>query len=461
MRLFWHRRDRRLHDNRGLAAAASDDTVLPVAVRDATVGPPPDSRARAYQAATDAALRDAYRERDSDLLVRSGDPAAILPSLADEYGADAVYWNTAYGRERRTRAQRVADACAAAGIDVGVHVDSVLVAPDALGDDHRSHRAFLDEWEPIEKPDPAPAPDADALAAVDDDAPIPDAAADVDLPEAGHGAARERLDAFVAAGIETYADTRDDLAAAVERPTSAVSRISPYLAAGALGIREAWAAAGDALDAADGDAVRNVEKYRYELTWRERHYHLFAANPGLRTESYRSFDAPIAWRDDADDFSAWTAGETGYPLVDAGMRQLEREGYVHNRPRQVVASFLTKHLLHDWRDGERHFARRLVDYDPASNAAMWQWCASTGTDTVDVRVFDPVAQMDKYDDGAAFVTEYVPELRGVPPDAIVEWPTLDAATRRELAPAYPDPIVERDAAYERARRVFETALGKR
>ncbi|GGM55284.1 deoxyribodipyrimidine photo-lyase [Halarchaeum rubridurum] len=461
MRLFWHRRDRRLHDNRGLAAAASDDTVLPVAVRDDAVGPPADSRARAYRAATDAALREAYRERGSDLRVRSGDPAAVLPALADECGADAVHWNVAYGRERRERAERVADACASAGLDVAAHTDAVLVAPETLGDDYRSHRAFLDDWEAVEKPEPAPTPDADALAAVTDDAALPAATADIDLPGAGHDAARKRLDGFVDAGIETYADTRDDLAAAVERPREAVSRLSPFLAAGALGIREAWAAAGAALDDAAGDAARNVEKYRYELTWRERHFHLLAANPDLRRETYRSFETPVAWRDDDEAFAAWRAGETGYPLVDAGMRQLEREGYVHNRPRQVVASFLTKHLLHDWRDGERHFARRLVDYDPASNAAMWQWCASTGTDTVDVRIFDPVAQMDKYDADAAFVSEYVPELRGVPARKVVEWPTLDAAERHDLAPAYADPIVERDAAYERAERAFETALGKR
>ena len=254
MRLFWHRRDRRLHDNRGLAAAASGDTVLPVVVRDPAVGPPADSRAHAYGAATDAVLRDAYRERGSDLLVRSGDPATVIPALADEYGVDAVYWNSAYGRERRARAERVADTCAVADLDASVHTDSVLVAPDAVGDDHRSHRAFLDEWESVEKPDPAPAPDADALAAVADDAPLPDATADIDLPEAGHDAATSRLDAFVDSGIETYADTRDDLSAAVERPTNAVSRLSPYLAVGALGIREVWAAASDALEAADGDA---------------------------------------------------------------------------------------------------------------------------------------------------------------------------------------------------------------
>lgn len=143
------------------------------------------------------------------------------------------------------------------------------------------------------------------------------------------------------------------------------------------------------------------------------------------------------------------------------MRQLEQEGYIHNRPRQNVASFLTKHLLVDWRKGARHFRKKLLDHDPASNAANWQWTASTGTDSVDVRIFDPVAQMSKYDSNADYVTQYVPELRGVPAAKVVGWPTLSDSEREALAPGYFHPVVDRNAAYERAQRVFETALGKR
>ncbi len=143
------------------------------------------------------------------------------------------------------------------------------------------------------------------------------------------------------------------------------------------------------------------------------------------------------------------------------MRQLEQEGYIHNRPRQVVASFLTKHLLVDWRKGARYFTKQLIDHDHASNYGNWQWTASTGTDSVDVRIFDPVSQMSKYDDEAVFVTEYVPELRDVPARKIVDWPTLSRGERERLAPEYPHPIVNRNDGYERAQRVFEQALGKR
>jgi deoxyribodipyrimidine photo-lyase len=190
-------------------------------------------------------------------------------------------------------------------------------------------------------------------------------------------------------------------------------------------------------------------------------YHLLYYNPDLGVSNYKSFPNEIAWRDDEEGFAAWTRGETGYPLVDAGMRQLNAEGYIHNRPRQVVASFLTKHLLIDWRRGARYFTKQLIDHDYASNHGAWQWTASTGTDSVDVRIFDPVSQMSKYDDGAHFVKAYVPELRDVPAGKVVDWPTLSRREREKLAPDYAHPIVDRNEGYERAQRVFEEALGKR
>jgi len=459
MRLFWHQCDLRLPDNRGLAVAAEAGPVLPVYVVDETVRSTVGPRKRAFVAASLRALRDAYRGLGSDLIVREGPPAEVLPSLAAEYGADGVVWNDHYAAARREQADRVADACE--DLTTESRTDRVLVDPSELAPEYPSFSRFHDDWRTASKPDPLPAPPAAALASVTDDHPVPTVETDIDLPRAGYEAARDRLDAFLADGIETYADTRDDLARAVAAPGRAVSRLSPYLAVGAIGIREVWAVVAGAFETASGDDRRNVEKYGQELAWREQYAHLLFHTPDLQTANYRSFQEPITWRDDDEAFAAWTAGETGYPLVDAGMRQLEREGYIHNRPRQVVASFLTKHLLVDWRRGERHFADRLVDYDPANNAGNWQWVASTGTDTVDVRIFDPVSQMAKYDSEATFVTEYVPELRSVPAERIVDWPTLRHSRREELAPEYHHPIVDRDRAYERAQRAFETALGKR
>jgi len=461
MRLFWHRRDLRTRDNAGLAAAARTDTVVPVFVLDsdllATVGP----RQRTFFLRGVDALRDRYRDLGSDLVVRAGDPAEVLPALAEEYGADAVSYDDHYRAARRNRRRAVETALARAGVDTESRTDLVLVDPGRLDASYPNHSQFYNDWQAVSKTAPHPEPDADALAAIDDGTAVPDGEADIDLPAAGYDPARERLDAFCDEGIYTYADTRDDLALAVEKPTQAVSRLSPYLAAGMIGVREVWRAATNAHESVAGDARRNVQKYRYELSWREQNYHLLSYNRDLPVANYESFPNDIAWRDDEAAFAAWKAGETGYPLVDAGMRQLNQEGYVHNRPRQVVASFLTKHLLVDWRKGARYFTKQLVDHDYAANHGNWQWIASTGTDSVDVRIFDPVSQLSKYDDGATFVREYVPELRDVPTEAVVEWPTLPADDRADLAPDYPDPIVGRDEGYERAQRVFEEALGKR
>ena len=460
MNIFWHQRDLRIPDNCGLAAAASEDTTLPVYLVDPELRERLGTRQWAFFLNGVRRLKEQYRELGSDLLVRDGDPVETLGEIAADHDADCIYYNRHYRPIRRERQQRVDDAFSTEAV-----TDLTLVDPAALDSRYPSHSQFYNDWQAVAKPAPAAAPGSDALADVVDDAPVPEAEpkVDIELPEAGYRAARRRYDRFLSDGIESYNDSRDDMTAAVDRPIGAVSRLSPYIAAGMIGIRELWADATERHAAVSGDssAARNVDKFRYELSWREQNYQLLSYNPNLPTENYKAIPNPIAWRNDTEEFAAWKRGETGYPLVDAGMRQLDAEGYIHNRPRQNVASFLTKHLLVDWREGADYFAEKLVDHDPANNSANWQWIASTGTDTVDVRIFDPVAQMAKYDDDAVYVTEYVPELRGVDAGKIVDWPNLSSEERAELAPEYCEPIVDRNEAYERAQRVFEEALGKR
>ena len=456
MDVFWHQRDLRVPDNRGLAAATGEDRVLPVYVVDTDVLNTVGKRQRAFFLAGVRELKRAYRRRGSDLLVRTGPAEEALVDVVAEFDADRVVYNDHYRPVRRNRQRRVDEAVPTKSV-----VDLVLVDPAGLDNRYENHSRFYDDWQAHHKLPPVDAPAADELADVEDDTPVPTLDVDIDLPPAGYDAARERWERFLADGIETYNDTRDDMTAAAEQPVGPVSRMSPYIAAGMVGVRELWRDASERHTEVGGSAQRNVQKYRYELSWREQNYHLLYHNPDLLSANYKSFPNRIEWENDPDKLAAWKAGETGYPLVDAGMRQLNTEGYVHNRPRQNVASFLTKHLLVDWREGAGYFTKQLVDHDPASNYANWQWTASTGTDSVDVRIFDPVAQMSKYDDGADYVTEYVPELRGVSPKQIVDWPTLSDAERERLAPEYPHPIVDRNAAYERAQQVFERALGKR
>jgi deoxyribodipyrimidine photo-lyase len=456
MHVFWHRRDLRIPDNRGLALAASEDEVLPVFVVETDMLKQIGTRQRAFFMAGVRELKRRYRNLGSDLLVRAGAPHEALADVVAEYGADRVYYNRHYRPARRNRERRVDSAVPTKAV-----TDLVLVDPNRLADSYPNHGRFYDDWQAEHKLTPFDAPNGDYLVGIDDDTTAPRIEADIDLPEAGYEAARARYDQFLNVGIETYNDTRDDMQTAVERPVGAVSRLSPYLAAGMLGIREVWADATERKERMSGSAAKNVEKFRYELSWREQNYHLLYYNPDLMTANYKSFPNGIGWENNDDHFEAWKRGETGYPFVDAGMRQLNQEGYIHNRPRQNVASFLTKHLLIDWRKGARYFAKQLVDHDAANNYGNWQWIASTGTDSVDVRIFDPVAQMHKYDDGAGYVKAYVPELRDVAAENIVDWPTLSDAGRERLAPEYGHPIVDRDEAYERAQRVFETALGKR
>jgi len=456
MHLFWHRRDLRIPDNRGLALSAQEAPTLPVYVVDPDLLKQIGKRQRAFLMAGVDRLKRRYRALGSDLLVRAGTPAETLRTVASEYDAETVYYNRHYRPARRNRQRRVDEAVPTASV-----TDLVLVDPERLDARYPNHGRFYDDWQDEPKPTPFEVPDEERLVSISDDAGPPTITADIDLPDAGYPAARERYDRFLASGIESYGDTRDDVARAVERPVGAVSRLSPYIAGGMLGIREIWADASDRYDPASGRARESVDKFRYELSWREHNYHLLYYTPTLLTENYKQFPNEIPWREDDEQVAAWKRGETGYPLVDAGMRQLNREGYVHNRPRQNVASFLTKHLLIDWRTGAGYFRKQLVDHDPANNYGNWQWIASTGTDSVDVRIFDPVAQLSKYDEDATYVREYVPELRDVPAGKIVDWPTLSRDERERLAPEYPHPIVDRNEGYERAQRVFERALGKR
>ncbi len=461
MDLFWHRRDLRTTDNVGLAAAT--EPAVPVYILDPTTADDFGDRQRAFVVAGLESLADQYRELGSQLLIREGRAEDVLRALLEEYDADSVHCNACYTPARRAQADRVQ-----ATVPLERHTDLVLVDPATLEASYPTHSQFYNDWEVAQKPEPVAEPTASQLVSADSiDAESElerirtaiEIEPEIELPPTGSEAAQERLERFCERGIKRYNERRDDLTAAVERATEAVSRLSPYIATGMVGIRTVWETAGDALQDAVGAETKNVEKYRYELSWREHNYHLLATMPTLATENYNKPPNPIAWETDDEQFEAWKHGETGYPLVDAGMRQLAEEGYIHNRPRQVVASFLCKHLLIDWRKGEQWFKTQLLDYDPAVNAGNWQWIASTGTDSVAVRIFDPVAQMAKYDRNATFVTQYVPELEGVPAESILEWPTLSPAKREQIESTYPEPIVDRNPAYERAQQTFDRAFG--
>jgi len=478
MRIHWHRRDLRGTDNAGLAAAAAADRVLPVFVFDDAVLDHAAPPRVAYMLDALAELRDWYRERGGDLHVARGDPPTVLTSLAAEHGADAAHHCVDYSGLARARDEAVTAALRADGVAVERHDDALHHEPGSIttnaGDPYSVYSYFWKKWRDRPKAEPHDAPDGGIVDAPGD--PLP-ALADLgfDEPEAdvesgGMTAARERLRAFcdgadangrvdgdgTTAPIYDYEDRRDYPAA------DATSRLSAHLKWGTVGIRRVYAATERAMARAETEADRDsVEAFRGELAWREFYAHVLHYNPDVVTENYSTYEEGIDWRDDPEELAAWKAGETGYPIVDAGMRQLRREAWMHNRVRMIVASFLTKDLLCDWRHGYAHFRDHLVDHDTANDTGGWQWAASTGTDAQPYfRIFNPTTQGERYDPDAAYVREYVPELRGVDPETVHDWPDLSRQRRREAAPDYPDPIVDHGERREAALRMFKLARGE-
>jgi len=468
MRLHWHRTDLRPSDNRALVSPddAGDGAILPVYVFDPRVLEHAAPPRVAFVRDCLADLREWYRTRESDLVVVRGEAPVELARLAETHDADSVSWAQAYSGLGRRRDDLVCERLADAGVESHVVHDHLHHEPGSIttndGEPYSVYSYFWKKWRDREKRESVRAPGADRLAAPDRDTAIPTLAAlgfaepEAAVPPGGYTEGRHRLNDFCAGPIYEYEETRDDPAA------DATSRLSPHLTHGTVGVRTLHDRVVRAREnAPDEDAREAVETFRGELAWREFYHHVLYFNPEVVTENYRDYENPIEWRDDPGALQAWKDGETGYPIVDAGMRQLRREAWMHNRVRMIVASFLTKDLLIDWREGYDWFRRNLVDHNPANDNGGWQWAASTGTDAQPYfRIFNPTTQGERYDPDAAYIREYVPELRGVDADVIHDWPDLSPTQRRRTAPEYPAPIVDHGERREAALAMFERARGE-
>ncbi|TMT86309.1 deoxyribodipyrimidine photo-lyase [Haloterrigena sp. H1] len=465
MIVHWHRRDLRPSDNRGLAHAGDDGPVVPLFVLDPTVleYASPIRVACLLEALDD--LRAWYREHGSDLLVVRGEASAVVPEVAAEYDATRVVWNEDYtglaqDRDRATRAALEDADVTCESIHDAIHHEPGSITPNQ-GAHYSVFSYFWKKWRDREKRDPADEPDPSDLATVSGD-PIPSLAdLGFDDPEATPptvttATARERVAAFCAGPIYDYAARRDYPA------ESGTSRLSPHLKWGTIGPRELYAATERALERAQTDDDReSVRAFQRQLAWREFYAHVLAFNPETVTENFSGYTNEIEWENDPAELEAWQAGETGYPIVDAGMRQLRTEGWMHNRVRMLVASFLTKDLLTDWRAGYDWFRRKLADHDTANDVGGWQWAGSTGTDAQPYfRVFNPMKQGREYDPDGEYIREYVPELADATAAEIHGWHELAPAEREQVAPAYPAPIVDHADRRERAIDLFERARGE-
>ena len=475
MQLHWHRRDLRGTDNRALAAAAEaaetdqDDGVVSLFVFDDSVldhaGPPRVS----YLLESLAELREWYREQGGVLLVRRGDPETVVPDVAEALTADRVIWNRDYSGLARERDAAVRQALNDVEISRKSFHDAICHEPGSIttnnGDPYSVFTYFGRKWQDREKNEPYPAPDADVLADPTslgvEAGELPTLAAlgfdepEADLLAAGTEAARGRLAAFCEDGIYRYDEDRD-------YPTrNSTSRLSADLKYGTIGIREVYWETENARETATEAEIEQIDEFQSQLAWREFYTHVLWFNPEVVSQNYKEYENEIDWENDDELLESWKTGETGYPIVDAGMRQLRAEGFMHNRVRMIVASFLTKDLLIDWRKGYDWFREKLVDHDTANDNGGWQWAASTGTDAQPYfRIFNPMTQGERYDPDAEYIKTYVQELQDTDPEIIHSWHEASLTQRRNAAPEYPDPIVDHSERREQALAMFEAARGE-
>jgi deoxyribodipyrimidine photo-lyase len=398
-------RDLRLHDQPALAAAVERaERVVPLFVLDdavlAAFGAP-NRLAFLVDALGDLDL--SLRARGGALVVRRGNVVGETLRLALDVGATAVFVSedvSAYAQERERRL-RIGLAAAAAEVELYPGVTAVPpgdLAPDAK-DHFRVFTPYWNRWRQQPRRDVLPAPERVVPPERIETGRLPDRAELVhggtapDLPRGGETAGRRRLDTWLEEGLSRYGELADAPAA------DATSRLSPYLHFGCVSAGEVVARS---LERAGS------EPFVRQLCWRDFNHQLLAANPETAHADLRPRAA--AWREDEEGLAAWREGRTGYPLVDAGMRQLLREGFMHNRARLVTGFFLTKHLGIDWRHGAAHFFEHLVDGDLANNTANWQWVAGTGTDSRPYRRLSPARQAERFDPDGVYVRRYLPEV---------------------------------------------------
>jgi deoxyribodipyrimidine photo-lyase len=446
--IVWFRRDLRLHDNPALAEAATRGVVIPLFIwaPEEDGAWPPGGASRWWLHHALAALDGALRERGSRLIVRRGPSARALAAIAEAAGATAVTWNRLPERAAIERDAAVEKALGR-HLQVSHHNAALLFEPTAIRTaEGRAFSVFTPFWRACltapEPPAPLPVPghlrpparwpvslSIDELG-LDPRHPWTNGLAQT--WDVGEAAARAKLRALPRK-LAAYPEDRD-------RPDrDGTSALSPHLHHGELGPRQVW----HALARHDHGAP-----FLRELGWREFAHHALQAFPALPDQPVRAEFRRFGWQSSTPLLRAWQKGQTGYPLVDAGMSQLWTTGWMHNRVRMVVGSFLVKHLLCPWQDGERWFWDTLVDADLANNALNWQWVAGTGPDAAPFfRIFNPVIQSKKFDPAGDYIRRWVPELAGLSGAAIHEpW--------KSPVPGYPPPIVEHSFARERALALF-------
>jgi len=473
--LVWFRNDLRISDNPALSAAIN----LGCPVAGLYVLETESDGARALGAAAAwklhgalDALSNALDTINVPLILMRGSSKDILPKVVDSLGAGACFWNRRYEPAAIATDKGVMALLKNSGVEVMSWNGSLIAEPwqvktktggwyKVFTPFYKAARASAEQLQPIDTP--VVAPKWQSAVTVGDTLENwgliptkPDWAGGL-RANWSHGdeAAQNRLSLFLQEGLKGYSEGRNFPS------VFNVSGISPHLRFGEISPRQARFAAAIARDRANGDLDSDFEAFERELYWRDFCHNLLFYADDLATSNFQPKFDNFPWRTDKIGFSAWAKGETGYPIVDAGMRQLWETGWMHNRVRMIVASFLTKHLMIDWRQGEAWFWDTLIDADPASNPSNWQWVAGSGADAAPYfRIFNPIAQGEKFDASAAYVRRWIPEIAKLP-NKLIHSPWKASTSQLEeasinLGENYPNPIVEHGAARTRALAAYQS-----
>ena len=449
----WFRNDLRLRDNPGLTEAAQAEAGLAglFIIDPKLMGDPRHRTPRhLYLYSILQSLEKKLADRGVQLLVRKGSPEVVLPKICRELKIDLVTWTEDYSSYATERDQCVRSALEDSGIRTQEHKARVVFDyREILTQDGRPFSVYTPYWKrwlarfqeqaPRALPQPRLRGLPDLPASPGLDRLFPSIPSNFTLPPSTENAALRRLDSFLDKRVDQYHEDRD-------RPDlDGTSRLSPPIRFGLISPRQCVVRALDAGRNAPG-RNKGVTKWINEIAWREFYAAVLATHPAATTRAIQPAYRNVRWDEDPNGLEAWKRGMTGYPIVDAGMRQLDQTGWMHNRVRMIVASFLVKDLLIDWRIGERYFFSRLLDGDPASNSGGWQWAASTGNDAAPYfRIFNPTRQGERFDPQGDYVRRWIPELEALPgtsahrpweaPLAASDYPVriVDHAERRLIA----------------------------
>ena len=464
--LVWFRRDLRVHDHPALCAAlAGHEQIVPVFCLDDRLlhGRHASGPRTAFLLESLADLDGQLAERGARLVIRHGPPERELPALAAGTGATEVHLSRDPSPYESIRGRRVRAALDQAGVTGHAHpgvsvVDDVRAIRTGQGRPYTVFTPFYRNWDGVPRREVLDPPKRIAMPAGTRHGRVP-ALASLGLEQevaepapGGETAGLARLAGFLDGAVRDYDSGRDQAGDDVS------SRLSPYLRFGCLSPR----AVEDQLPGGNERCAGEAEAFRRQLGWRDFYQHVLVHHPDNARQEYQArYRGTLKWAGDEAGFTAWTEGLTGFPLVDAGMRQLRREGWMHNRVRLLAGSFLTKDLGIDWRRGEDWFMRMLLDGDQASNNGNWQWIASVGVDPQPAfrRIYNPSLQQERFDPDGRYVRRYVPELAGVPDEYLAEpWRMPREEQERagcQIGRDYPGPIVDhkqaRQAALDRYR----------